>query len=770
MPAQHLDRGRRRVHWLRILIPALLVLAWFGAAGVGGPYFGKISEVSSEAATDRLPSSAESTRVTELSAEFSESDAIPAILVFERDGGLDPADAGYAADLAQRLADESLLQGQASPPIPSEDGQALQVVAPLSPDVESSEAVDAIRADLAETAPKGLDAYVTGPAGFVADLGEAFAGIDGILLGVALAVVFVILLIVYRSPLLPILVLLTSTAALSASILVIWHLADAGVLTINGQIQGILFILVIGAATDYSLLYTARYREALVRHRDRSKATWVALKGTIEPVAASGGTVIAGLLCLLFSELKTNAALGPVAGTGIVFSMLAALTFLPALLFVFGRSAFWPFRPRFSGADVAADSKLWSRVGAFVERSPRKIWLTSAVVLGILAVLAVQFRAGGVQQSDLILGPSDARDGQEVVAAHFPGGAGTPAQVVAPEGEQDDVVREIEALPGVASIAAVSADSPSGSIPVGEAAASAGAEADGGPGSGAVPGAGGAPAFPGAAPTVVDGRVLLQVTLADSPDTSAAQETVQQMRTVTDDLDDVLVGGSTAQEVDTLQSSIHDRALIIPVILVVITLILMLLLRSLLAPVLLVATTLLSYFSTLGVGSLVFEHVLGFPDADPTVPLYAFVFLVALGIDYNIFLMTRVREESLHHGTHRGVLRGVILTGGVITSAGVVLAATFAALGVIPVMFLAQIAFLVAFGVLLDATLVRALLVPALVYDVGDAVWWPSKLRHGPTRPDGWAGRPGRGSRRRAGAVGSEDGASSARHASPRVR
>ena len=747
MPPQHLARGRRRrVHWLRILIPALLILAWFGAAGVGGPYFGKISEVSTEAATDRLPESAESTRVAELSAEFSEADAIPAILVLAREDGLEAADRDYAAEVVQRLDDRSLLEGEASPPIESEDGRAIQVVAPLSPEADAGEAVDTIRADLAETAPEGLEAHVTGPAGFSADLAEAFSGIDGLLLGVALAVVFVILLIVYRSPLLPVLVLLTSMAALSASILVIWNLANAGILTVNGQIQGILFILVIGAATDYSLLYVARYREALVRHRDRQKATWTALKGTIEPVAASGGTVIAGLLCLLFSELKTNAALGPVAGTGIVFSMLAALTFLPALLFVFGRSAFWPFRPRFSRSDVAGDSRLWSRVAGFVERSPRRIWVSSAVVLGILAVLAVQFRAEGVQQSELVLGASDARDGQEVQAEHFPGGSGTPAQVLVPEQEQDDVVRELEALPGVSSIAVASADSPSGSIPVGSAAGgeAGGSAADGATGAGAEAGAPGAdaaggpgaPPFADAAPTVVDGRVMLQVTLADSPDTAAAQRTVGEMREAAADFDDVLVGGTTAQEVDTLDSSIHDRALIIPIILAVITVILMLLLRSLLAPLLLVATTVVSYLSALGVGALVFDHVLGFPNADPTVPLYAFVFLVALGIDYNIFLMTRVREESLRHGTRRGVRRGVILTGGVITSAGVVLAATFAALGVIPLMFLAQLAFLVAFGVLLDASLVRALLVPALVYDVGDAVWWPSKLRHGPTKPE----------------------------------
>ncbi|WP_232620694.1 MMPL family transporter [Rothia kristinae] len=713
---QHLDpQARPGRRWLRILLPAVLILAWLAVTGIGGPYFGKISEVTSESATDRLPASAQSTEVAQRLADFRESDAIPAIVVLENPDGITEQDTAWAQQLAKDPGREVPLDGAASPAIPSEDGKALQIVFPLDSGADAAEAVGALD-DRLDQAPEGLEGWVTGPAGFTAGLSEAFSGIDGILLAVALAVVFVILLAVYRSPLLPILVLLTSLAALSASILVTWHLADAGWLSINGQIQGILFILVIGAATDYSLLFVARYREALQTHRTVPAAMRAAWRGTIEPVAASGGTVIAGLLCLMFSSLKTNAALGPVAATGIVFAMLAALTLLPALLLIFGRVAFWPARPRFRGEDFTPPARLWGGIARRVRRRARPIWLVSAAALVIMAAFALQFRASGVPQSELILGHSDARDGQQIQAEHFPGGSGTPAQVIVAADAEQRAGQILGEADGVDSVSVVAADSPTGTVPLDQQQRSA------------LP-------YDGAQPSVADGDVMLEVTLSDAPDSAAAEDTVQRMRDrITAADPHALVGGTTAQELDTLEAASADRALIIPIILAVITVILMLLLRSILAPLLLVATTVVSYFAALGVGALVFHHLLGFSNADPTVPLYAFVFLVALGIDYNIFLMTRVREESLSAGTREGVLRGLRLTGGVITAAGVVLAATFAALAVIPLMFLAQLAFLVAFGVLLDTTLVRALLVPALVRDIGDAVWWPSKLRHGPIR------------------------------------
>ena len=712
--------------WLRALLPALLIVAWLAVAGIGGPYFGKISEVSSNDQSSFLPESTESTQVTNLQGEFRDSDAIPAIVLLVRDGGLEAGDRSWAEELTASVQDAGLSEGETSPPIPSEDGQALEIVVPLG-DGEVVDDVEALTALLGEGAPDGLQSYVTGPAGFTADLVAGFAGIDGLLLGVALAVVFVILLVVYRSPVLPVLVLLTSVFALSAAILLVYWLAANDVVRISGQVQGILFILVVGAATDYSLLYTARYRDALLHHRHRGAATRAALKGSAEPIIASGATVIAGLLCLLLSDLASNKALGPVASVGIVMSILAALTFLPAVLWATGRGAFWPFRPRYDpvGADRVrvvdhgADGRptvegkgVWAAVARFVARAPRAVWIVTTVVLLALAGFSTQFQASGVEQSELVLGESQARDGQDALAEHFPGGSGSPAIVLVPAGQLDAAVETVEGTDGVADVAAVAGDSPSGTLPLGE---------------NAVPPVG---PFAGVEPTVAQGLVQLQVTLDDAADSPAAEQTVRELRENLSAVDDgILVGGTTATNLDTNATSIADRTLIIPVILVVITLILMLLLRSVLAPVLLILTTVVSFFTALGVSALVFNHVLDLPGADPSVPLFGFVFLVALGIDYNIFLMSRVREESLAHGTRAGILRGLTLTGGVITSAGIVLAATFAALAVIPIMFLVQLAFIVAFGVLLDALIVRSLLVPALTYDVGRAIWWPFHRR-----------------------------------------
>lgn len=705
---------QRPKNWLRVLLAAALVIVWIGVAGTGGPYFGKISEVSTNSSTDFLPASSDSTKVAQQITDFYDSDSAPAIVLFESDQKLSKEQNAYLQSLPEKFKDAGVAFDQASPVIPSEDGKAAQIVIPLSDPEALADNVETIRSEI-ENAPEGLEGYVTGPAGFASDLTQAFAGIDGILLLVALAVVFVILLIVYRSPILPLIVLMSSMVALSGAIFVVWHMADAGWVKINGQVQGILLILVVGAATDYALLYVARYREALIAHQNRFAATKAAWRGSIEPIAASGGTVIAGLLCLLFSELASNKALGPVAATGIVLAMLASLTFLPAALALCGRAVFWPARPRFDSHaaehGVEHDSKLWTKIADFVAAKPRPIWIVCFVGLAIFVVVSTGFKAEGVRQSDLVLGGSQASTGQEVLAEHFPGGSGTPANVILPAADEAKAVDAIEQLAGVSSVAVVSQDSPSGTIPVGESAKN-------------VP-----PMIANAQPTESNGRILMQVTLSDPADSQAATDTVVQMREKLKSVSpDALVGGDTASDHDTIVSAQRDRVVIIPIVLVVITLILMLLLRSIVAPILLVVITLMSYLATLGIATLVFDHLFKFPGADPSVPLYGFVFLVALGIDYTIFLMTRVREESLKIGTRPGMRRGLIATGGVITSAGIVLAATFAALAVIPLMFMVQLAFIVAFGVLLDATLVRAFFVPALVEDIGRKVWWPSRL------------------------------------------
>ena len=699
---------------ITILAVAVLV-AWIAAAGVGGPYFGRVAEVSSNDSTAYLPNSADATRVRELQASFSGADAIPAIVVFESDAAMASDDlAGLTAALSG-LAGVAGVQPGMSPAIPSRDGEAAQAFVLLDTTADLGDTVAAMRESLQQSLPDGTRSWVTGPAGFVADLAEGFKGIDGILLGAALGVVFLILLFVYRSLLLPVAVLLTSMSALTVALLIVWWLAKAGFLILSGQTQGILFILVIGAATDYSLLYVSRYREALRSEQNTWLATRMALRGSFEPIIASGGTVIAGLMCLLLSDLKSNSTLGPIAAVGIIMAMLAALTLLPAMLQLFGRASFWPRAPKFEPEVVQAEHGIpqrgiWARLARFIPLRPRAIWLLTTAVLLAGCLGLTQLRATGVAQSELVLGTSEARDGQLVLGEHFDAGSGSPVIVVAP---QQLLQQASDALLGhsfVTGVSVVTADTASGTAPV---------DADGirsfGPGP--------------VQPTVVDGRVMLQATLADSADSVEAIQAVRELRGELHALGpDVLVGGVTATALDTNDASIHDRSLIIPVVLGVILLILMLLLRSVLAPVLLIASTVLSFGTALGIAALLFNGPFGFAGADPAVPLYAFVFLVALGIDYNIFLMTRVREEAREHGTREGMLRGLAITGGVITSAGIVLAATFAALGVIPILFLLQIAFIVAFGVLLDTFVIRSLLVPALVYDLGSVIWWPSRF------------------------------------------
>jgi RND superfamily putative drug exporter len=707
--------------WLRVLIPLVLALVWFGVFAVGGSSFSKVSQVATNDQAQHLPASAEATTVQELQAEFRDSDLVPAVLVYERASGLTDADKNEIERQVDRLAELNGVQADAvSPPIYSEDGQAAEVFVPMDSSIKVADTVEEVRTLLADDAVQGLDAFVTGPAGLSADIVGAFSGIDGLLLIVALAAVLLILVIVYRSPLLPVIVLGTSMFALTAAIFVVVALAQAEVVVLSGQTQGILMILVIGAATDYSLLYVARYKEALRDHERRWDATWAALRGSFEPIVASGGTVIAGLLILLFSDLNSNKAMGPVAAIGIVFAVLAALTFLPAVMMAAGRVAFWPIVPRLGsehpplrGVGVTG---LWPRLGNLVSRRPRIIWVTCTLVLAAASLGMLQLNANGVAQGEFVLGQSQARDGQAVLSKHFPAGSGTPAVIIVNEGSLDEVAETVLDSDGVASLAVLSADSPSGTAPV----TAHGVQPVGPPGT------------PTPDPTVVDGRVMLQATLTDAGDSLAAEQTVRELRTAFEaDAQGALVGGVTAVALDTNNAAIHDRNLIIPLVLGAILLILMLLLRSVLAPVLLVASVVLSFGAALGVSALVFNGIFNFPGADPSVPMFGFVFLVALGIDYNIFLMTRVREESKKHGTREGILRGLASTGGVITSAGLVLAATFAALGVLPILFLAQISFIVAFGVLLDTFVVRSLLVPALSYDIGKKIWWPSQLARG---------------------------------------
>ncbi|WP_245413282.1 MMPL family transporter [Arthrobacter celericrescens] len=697
------------MRWLRWLVPAVLVMTWLGIAGVGGPTFGRLDEVSSIDQASFLPRSAEATEAGDWQAKFRESDEVPAVVVVESGEPFTPAQLGEAARLKTDI--EALRLGSAVVgPIPSEDGKAVQFIVPIASPDGLRDTVKDLRDVVQPGAPDGMRAFVTGPAGLTADLVNAFGGIDGILLLVALGAVFVILLLVYRSLVLPVAVLLTSVFALCAAILLVFGMAKLGWIQLNGQSQGILSILVIGAATDYALLYVARFREALTHTSNRTRAVLTAWKASFEPILASGATVIIALLCLLFSDLNSNKALGPVAAAGIVCSLFAALTLLPAFMAMLGRAAFWPFRPKRLPDDerepelvtgLEGQKGLWRRVGSLVSRRPRLVWVVSVVLLLAASAGVLQLKANGVPQTDVILSASDAVDGQDALARHFDAGSGSPVVVVASQGAARQVLDKVKAADGVGDAYLLA----EGSVPI--------------------TGAPGAPAEP----AVRDGKVLINATLNSAADSIQAEETVKELRASVKEADaGALVGGVTAIALDTNTTAQRDLAVIIPIVLVVILAILMLLLRSVVAPVLLVLSVVLSYGAAMGVSAWVFNGIFAFPGADATVPLFGFVFLVALGVDYNIFLMSRVREESLKHGTRPGILRGLGVTGGVITSAGVVLAATFAALGVIPIMFLVQLAFIVAFGVLLDTVLVRSLLVPALAYELGARIWWPGKL------------------------------------------
>ena len=695
---------RRGIHWRRALLPAVVLLvSFFVVLPVAGTLSGKLSSVTENDQAAFLPDSAESTKSLELETRFAGDQDIPALIVWERQGGLTDADLAAVEEARGRIGDVEGIAGPPSDLIPSEDGDAVQVVLPLPGDNSAFETLPGIVEDVTEAAQvEGLPSYVTGPGGQFADFAAAFEGIDGKLLFTTVGVILVILLLIYRSPVfLP--VLMAAGMALVLAQAVVYLVAEAGALTVDGQSQGILSVLVLGASTDYALLLISRFKEELHREDSWSVAMKGALRGAFPPIVASGATVILGLLCLLLSDLNSNKSLGPVGAIGIACAVISMLVFLPALLMLAGRFWFWPFVPRHDDV-VDHERGIWGRVAALVGRRPRMVWVGTSVVLVGAALFTTQLNADGLTTAEQFTTDVDSVVGQEVLARHYPAGSGVPVSVIGDEAAADQLLEIVRGVDGIAD-AQLRPDAPT------SAEESAAPTESTGP------------------PKVIDGKVQVEAVLSMASDTPEAEQTVLALRSAVDEVGtDVLVGGGTAVYYDIKQESARDNRVIIPAILVVIFLVLALLLRAIVAPLLLVATVVLSFFATMGVCALVFDHIFGFAGADPSFPLFAFVFLVALGIDYNIFLMTRVREEAKVHGTRRGTLKGLAVTGGVITSAGIVLAATFSALGVLPLVPFAELGFAVAFGVLLDTLVVRSLLVPALVYDIDDRVWWPVGL------------------------------------------
>jgi putative drug exporter of the RND superfamily len=698
----------------------LVVIAWFMISGVFGPLFGKLSSVQDNNNSSFLPKGSEAFQASEQIKTFSGKDSFnfPTLILFE--GKVSPEKlmainehmqgvGGLTLSGTSAKISDYLAPGQMITAFPSQDGQAILANVPLDGGAIGKTlpndkpvlpaVVEALRADIKPFAEaNGVTHYVTGPAGLLGDLFGAFGTLDSSLLLTTLGVVAIILIVVYRSPVLWIIPLLSSLFALSTAGGIVYLLAKNGVLKVDGQSQGILSVLVIGAATDYALLLIARYREELHHNENRFDAMRAAYKGIWEPILASGSTVSISLLILLFSQLSNTAGLGPIGAIGIVCAMFTILTLLPALLLIFGRWIFWPRIPRNDGDDHVMSGP-WSKVANAIGNHPRRAWVTTGIVLLLLAAASSTLKADGIGTVDTFTGHPESVVGQKLLLKHFPGGQGDPTQVVVSADKIAAVTSAIKNAPGVTDVTP---------------------QLDGIP----------MPGKPMPAIKIVNNRAILNLTLDKAPDSVQAGEEVPEIRRLAHAADATsLVGGTSATYFDVRTANKRDNRTIIPIILLVITLILGLLLRSVISAVVLLATVVLSYFATLGVCALVFNHIFGFAGGDNSFPLFAFIFLVALGIDYNIFLMTRVREESQKIGTRAGVIKGVTVTGAVITSAGIVLAATFAVLGLLPLVPLAELGFAVAFGVLLDTIIVRSILVPALVHEIGPKIWWPSRLQ-----------------------------------------
>ncbi|OIJ65615.1 MMPL family transporter [Streptomyces mangrovisoli] len=690
----------RRTKWV-------VVAVWLVVLVLAAPLGSKLSDAQDNDAQSWLPGSAESTQVLSLSEKFRPEQA-PAVVVYARPGGLTPADrqriVGDAAEL-RTLHDHGIRGAAVQGPVYDRAAapRAAEIYVPITMGPTGwkrvAPAVDSVR-DVVGTGSQGLAVHITGPGGIAADSSKAFAGIDSTLLFAAMAVVIVMLLLTYRSPTLLFVPLIGVVVALFTAQALIYLLARHAGLTVNGQSAGILTVLVFGAGTDYALLLVARYREELRRHEDRHEAMELAMNRAGPAVLASGATVVLSMLVLLVAEMNSTRGLGPVAAIGVSVALAAMLTLFPALLLLFGRWIFWPAVPHFGSADPSGHG-LWARMGRNFARRPRLVWAVTAGVLAVLSLGLFQLRADGISNADSFTDRPDSIVGQQVSARYFPAGSGDPMVIVSDRDRAKEVGRTVATDPGVV---AASVGVPAGTAPE------------------------------------YDGKVLLEATTRAPADSAAAKATVERVREAVHAVPgaQARVGGGTAALLDMENAQAHDNYVVIPVVLAVVLLVLSVLLRALVAPLLLVATVMLSLASALGLSALAFRHVFDYAGEDVAFPLFVFVFLVALGIDYNIFLTTRIREEAAREGTRPAVVTGLATTGAVITSAGLVLAGTFAALGTLPVVGFAEIGFAVAVGVLLDTFVVRSVLVTSLFLDVGRKVWWPNRLSHqdGTAPPD----------------------------------
>jgi putative drug exporter of the RND superfamily len=676
-----------------------VVLAfWLIIVMAAGSVASKLGDVQDNQASSWLPASAESTKALDKLAPFQNENDIPTVLVYEKSSGLTQADVteiGRQLDQVQQLdgtipakgPDGSAVQPSQLVQV-SKDGEVAQGMVTFNFGKDGWNKLPDVKDEIEKIAHlDGAQVYVAGPGGQAADSAAVFAGIDGKLLYSTVLVVVIILLLTYRSPLLWLLPVISAGVALTTAQAVIYLLAKHADLTVNGQSAGILTVLVFGAGTDYALLLVARYREELHRHEDRHEAMAFALHRATPAIIASALTVVLGMLCLVVAEMNSTAGLGPVAAIGIGVGLLVMITLLPALLVIFGRWIFWPRRPMFDTLEPTATG-FWARVGARIAPRPRLVWVVTAVVLAVCSLGFLQLNAHGLATEDSYTKDFDSVTGQQVLIDHQLADTSTPVQVVANADQAQAVGQAMKGIQGIGE------PSP---------------------------------------PIVKNGVALIQANVDSDPYSKDAFSTVDRVREAVHQVPGAvaLVGGGSAISTDIENASLRDDKVIIPLVLVVVMLVLMVLLRALLAPLILVATVVLSFGASMGLSALIFRNVFGFAGADASLPLFVFVFLVALGIDYNIFLMTRVREETPANGTRRASLIALGATGGVITSAGLVLAATFSVLATLPLVAFAEIGFAVALGVLLDTMIVRSVLVTAINLDIGSKIWWPSKLDRG---------------------------------------
>ena len=675
----------RRAKWVVALVWLAIVA---GAIATDVP--AKFKDAEKNESSSFLPGDVESTKALEITRRLEGGEIQPLVIVYHRDGGLSADDRRVIA------RDRKVFNRKKFPatspfarPEFSRERDAALLVAQIESDGEASTITTPVEAVRQRTSNHGggLETKVTGGAGYNADLLSVFESINGTLLLAAFVLVIFILILIYRSPIFWLIPLASVGFAELATQAIGLQVTKGGVI-VNGQSSAILSILVLGAGTDYALLLVARYREELRRRNDRHEAMALALRTAGPAIFASGLTVIAALLCLTLAEVNGTAGLGPIGALGIAVAMVAMLTLLPALLVICGRWVFFPFIPRVDPSASGEPAGLWRRLGERIAKRPRRVWIGVVAVLLVLSLGVLNFD-DGLTTGNGFRDDVEAVAGQKLLNESFPSGANAPTNII---------VRDLLGFEGVrAAVAAV---------PGVESVEPAGSSSD---------------------------TILLKAVLEPEPFSTEAYALIPKLRAAAKGAGgpQTLVGGATAAEADLREAAARDTRLIVPIALLIVLLILVVLLRCIVAPLLLIATVILSFAAALGVSVVVFELLFGFPGSDPSMPLFAFVFLVALGIDYNIFLMARVREEAGNHGTRAGMLRGLAVTGGVITSAGIVLAGTFAVLGVLPLVFLTQIGFVVAFGVLLDTFVVRSILVPALVLDVGPKVWAPSKLAHG---------------------------------------